>query len=99
MANHRIPRRATRQVEELTCYTDDGRIFRLRVYRHVRQGHTLPEFYVVQYLLNAAGGIDRSTRVTRQFGGARGEARKEAAMAESRDLVAAQLAEHGTPAI
>jgi hypothetical protein len=97
MANHRIPRRRTTDVETLTCYADDGRIFRLRVYRHVREGHTRPEFYVVQYLLTAAGGVDRSTRVTSQFSGARAEARLQAAMTASRKMVAAQIAAHGTP--
>jgi hypothetical protein len=95
MANHRIPRRNTRQVEELTCYTDEHRVFRLRVYRHVRQGHDAPEFYVVQYLLDDRGGVDRSTRVTTQFSGARAETRLNGAMAASRTMVAAQIAAHG----
>lgn len=89
MANHRIPR-AAEPIETLAALADDGRTARLRVYRHTRAGHSLPDFYVVQYLLTPAGRVDRSTRVTTQFTGTRAAQRLEAAMAQSRALFAAR---------
>lgn len=89
MANHRIPLTAER-IEALAAATDDGRIARTHVYRHTRSGHTRPEFYLVQYAEHPNGGIDRATRWTRQFSGATGPARLEAAMREVRAQFAAQ---------
>jgi hypothetical protein len=90
MANHDIPRRNTTVIEELHGFADDGRPAHCRVYRHVRQGHTQPEFYVLQWLERPGDGrMDRATRVTSQVSGARAEARLEAEMAEVRALFAA----------
>lgn len=89
MANHQIPRTAER-IEELTGRADNGATVKCSVYKHTRQGHTHPMFYVVQYLLQGNGRIDRSTRVTREFTGP-DAAGLEAEMQETRALLAASL--------
>ena len=73
---------------------DNGQTAKVRVYRHRRDGDLFPVFYIVQYLLTdtpKGPQIDRSTRVTEQFGGASGEARKEKEMTGVRKLLAASL--------
>jgi hypothetical protein len=83
MANHQIPR-AAEMVEQLEAPDADGATVRLRVYQHTRAGHTRPEFYVVQYRLTPDGRVDRPSRVTRQFSGARAETRLDTAMVPAR---------------
>lgn len=90
MANHQIPRKA-RITEELTGRAAGGRTVKVRVYRHVREGHVHPMFYVLQYALRDDGRIDRSTRVTREFTGPAAGDRLEAEMKEVRELLAASL--------
>lgn len=83
MANHQIPRRAE-CIEDLTALADDGRIAHLKVYRHVRSGHTRPEFILLWYAELATGRMDRATRVTRQYSGATAEARLDRELTASR---------------
>lgn len=64
------------------------------MYRHVRQGHTRPEFYVLQFARHPDGRMNRATRVTSQISGANAEARLEAEMAEVRALFAQANAEN-----
>lgn len=96
MANHQIPRKAE-CIEDLSALADDGRVARLRVYQHTRSGHTRPEFYVLQYAELPNGRIDRSTRVTSQFSGARARVRLDTAMASSRAQFAAARKRNGAP--
>ena len=70
----------------------NGATVRCRVYEHTRAGHARPMFYVVQYRLTAAGRVDRATRVTSQFSGARARARLDAEMTAVRAMLAAASA-------
>jgi hypothetical protein len=67
MANHQVPRKAKR-IERHHGIDARGNVVALTVYRHVRQGHTLPMFYVVGYR-EASRKIVASSRVTREFTG------------------------------
>jgi hypothetical protein len=87
MANHRIPRRNTQRVEEFHGIDAGGDVVTVAVFRHVREGHAEPEFYLVGYR-EAARRIDRASRVTQQFSGPRAAERLEAELAVSRALMA-----------
>jgi hypothetical protein len=88
MANHNIPLTSDR-IEALAV-TAAGRTCRTHVYKHTRQGHTRPEFYIVQYAELPNGRIDRSTRWTRQFSGDSAPRRLERAMT----VIRAEFAKH-----
>jgi hypothetical protein len=94
MANHRIPGGAP-PVEELTAADADGAPVVCRVYRHVRAGHTLPEFYILQFRRLPDGRMDRSSRVTQQFSGKTAETRLATEMTEIRRLFAEAGDLHG----
>jgi hypothetical protein len=87
MGNARIPTRGTRVIERAHGIDADGDVITLAVFRHVRAGHELPEFYVVQYHEHGRR-IDRGTRVTQQFSGPRAAERMDAELAEARELLA-----------
>ena len=63
-------------------------MFVCRVYEHTRQGHALPEFYVLQFRRRDDGRMDRSTRVTNQISGKNARARLAKEMTEVRALFA-----------
>ena len=86
MANHEIPRTA-HVIERIHGVDADGNVVTLAVYRHTRQGHARPMFYVVQYR-EVSRRIDRGSRVTREFSGPGAAARLEQALGESRELLA-----------
>lgn len=96
MANHSIPR-AAECIEELTALADDGRVAHLKAYRHVRSGHTRPEFYVLWYAEQVGGRMDRRTRVTQQFSGARAKVRLDAELTAARKMFAKARARNGEP--
>jgi hypothetical protein len=87
MANHQIPRKAHR-VEQHHGIDANGNVVTLSVYRHVRQGHTMPMFFVVQYR-EAGRRIDLSTRVTREFSGPQAEQKMREAVAPAAEMLAA----------
>lgn len=95
MANHQIPRTA-KVIEDLTALTDDGQVAHLRVYRHTRAGHDRPEFILLWYADLSDGRIDRRTRVTQQFSGARAQHRLDTAMVSAHAEFAAAIARNGT---
>jgi hypothetical protein len=86
MANHQIPLTAKR-VEQVFGIDADGNVVVCSVYRHTRQGHELPMFYIVQYR-EQARHIDRSTRVTRELTGPSAPAKLAEAMTEVRAALA-----------
>jgi hypothetical protein len=86
MGNARIPRKAA-EVDTVTGRAPDGRVLRVRAYRHVRAGAAEPMFYVVGYEL-AGDQVRVSTRRTRQMTGPGAEARMRAELAEARALLA-----------
>ena len=88
MANHRIPRTSS-LIEALAVIGGGGAVTRCHVFRHVRSGHSRPEFFILQYAELPSGRIDRSTRWTRQYSGARARARLDADMADVREQFAA----------
>jgi len=87
MANHQVPRKAHR-IEQVHGIDADGNVVTAVVFRHVREGHVRPMFYVVQYR-ERNRRIESATRVTREFSGSLAEVRKEEAMAEVRRLLEA----------
>ena len=86
MANHRVPGNSDR-IEQVHGVNDDGDVVTVAVFRHVRRGHSAPEFYVVGYR-EAGRRIDRGTRWTRQYSGARAAERLEEDMADVRRYMA-----------
>ena len=86
MANHEIPRRAVR-IERMHGIAADGSVVTCSVYEHTRAGHTRPVFFVVQYR-EVRRRIDRGSRVTREFSGAGARVSLEAALGETRRLLA-----------
>jgi hypothetical protein len=88
MANHEVPRTATR-VERFFGIDAEGDVIVTSVYQHTRAGHAHPMFYVVQYR-ERLRRIDRSTRWTREFSGpaARERMESQANLGEARALCA-----------
>ena len=97
MANHTIPRRATTVIADLTALADDGRVVHLRAYRHVRQGHDRPEFYLLWFAERPDGTMDRSTRVTAQYSGKTAQRRLDTELAATRRMFAAARKRNGAP--
>jgi hypothetical protein len=87
MANHQVPRKAHR-IEQVHGIDADGNVVTAVVFRHVREGHTVPMFYVVQYR-ERNRRIESASRVTREFFGPQAAARTEEAMTEVRELLEA----------
>jgi hypothetical protein len=88
MANHDIPRTATR-IETLFGIADDGNILVFKTYEHTRAGHPRPMYFVLQYLCDGRK-LNRATRTTRQFTGHDARARLEAEMDEVRPMFTAR---------
>lgn len=86
MANHQVPRRA-RRIEQIHGVDADGNVITCAVFKHTRQGHARPMFYIVQYR-ERNRRIDRPSRVTREFTGPAAHLRLEAALKETRSLLA-----------
>jgi hypothetical protein len=86
MANHEIPRTATR-IERLFGVDAEGNVVVCSVYQHTRQGHTLPMYFVVQYR-ERNRRIDRSSRVTAQFSGPDAAVRLSGELRETRAALA-----------
>ena len=86
MANHQVPRTATR-VEQVHGVDADGNVITAVVFSHTRAGHAHPVFYLVQYR-ERSRRIMAGSRVTEQFGGESGRARLDVELAETRRLLA-----------
>jgi hypothetical protein len=97
MANHKVPLKAER-IERYHGIDADGNVVTLSVYKHVREGHTRPMFFLVQYR-EVNRKIDRGSRWTREYSGPEAEAtmRRDLApavemLAESREAAAVRFA-------
>jgi hypothetical protein len=86
MANHQVPRKA-RRTEQAHGIDADGNVVTAAVFRHYREGHDLPMFFVVQYR-ERNRRIDPGSRVTREFSGPSAEGAMNASMTEVRALLA-----------
>jgi hypothetical protein len=96
MANHEIPKSAE-HIERHHGIDADGNVVTLSAYRHTREGHTRPMFYLVQYR-EVNRRIDRDTRWTREYSGTGAEDRMRhdlapaiRMLAESRESAGARL--------
>lgn len=86
MANHQIPKAAER-IERHHGLDADDNVVTLSVYRHTREGHALPMFYVVQYR-EVNRRIDPATRWTREFSGPRAEQAMRRDLASALEMLA-----------